>query len=102
MWMVDELGGPITQKIEAPERPAALQRPDAAAEDFRSVLQQVRRLDDVQAHAENEAVRVAEGRGGNLHDAVLAMREAELSLQLAMSVRNKLVSAYEELMRMPV
>ena len=39
---------------------------------------------------------------GEVHDAMIALQRAELSLQLAVQVRNKLVSAYQEIMRMPV
>ena len=39
---------------------------------------------------------------GDVHDAMIALQRAELSLQLTVQVRNKLVQAYQEIMRMPV
>ncbi|MDP1569070.1 MAG: flagellar hook-basal body complex protein FliE [Vicinamibacterales bacterium] len=39
---------------------------------------------------------------GEVHDAMIALQRAELTLQLTMQVRNKLVNAYAEIMRMPV
>ncbi|MDD3921677.1 MAG: flagellar hook-basal body complex protein FliE [Eubacteriales bacterium] len=42
------------------------------------------------------------GELDNLHDATIAARKAELSLSLTVQVRNKLVDAYNEIMRMQV
>ena len=38
----------------------------------------------------------------DVHDAMIALQREELSLQLTMAVRNKLISAYQEIMRMPI
>jgi flagellar hook-basal body complex protein FliE len=39
---------------------------------------------------------------GDIHTAALASQRAELSLELFQQVRNKFVSAYQEIMRMPM
>ncbi len=39
---------------------------------------------------------------GDVHDAMIALQRADMALQLTVQVRNKLVSAYQEIMRMPV
>jgi flagellar hook-basal body complex protein FliE len=50
----------------------------------------------------NQAVgRMLDG-SGDVHDAMIALQRAELSLQLTVQVRNKLVQAYQDIMRMPV
>ena len=38
----------------------------------------------------------------DVHEAMLALEKADLSLRLLVKVRNKLVQAYEELSRMPM
>ncbi|MGE5507103.1 MAG: flagellar hook-basal body complex protein FliE [Chitinophagales bacterium] len=48
------------------------------------------------------AVQLATGDARNLHEVILATERANLALQFTMAVRNKLVDAYNELMRMPV
>jgi len=40
------------------------------------------------------------GEGGELHTTVLATQRAELAFQLFLQVRNKVVDAYQEIMRM--
>ena len=39
---------------------------------------------------------------GDVHDAMIALQRAELTLQLTVQIRNKLVQAYQDIMRMPV
>ena len=43
---------------------------------------------------------VVEGNGTDVHSALIAVEKADLSFQLMMQVRNKIVSAYEEISRM--
>jgi flagellar hook-basal body complex protein FliE len=38
----------------------------------------------------------------DVHDAMIAMQQSDLTMQLTVQVRNKLVQAYQEIMRMPV
>ena len=56
---------------------------------------------DSEDHA-NAAVGSMLDGSGEVHDAMIALQRAELSLQLTVQVRNKLVSAYQDIMRMPV
>jgi flagellar hook-basal body complex protein FliE len=42
------------------------------------------------------------GEGGELHQAVLATQRAELAFELFLEMRNKVVQAYQEVMRMQV
>lgn len=45
---------------------------------------------------------VAKGENVNIHQAVIAGEKAGLSFQLLMQVRNKMIDAYQEVMRMQV
>lgn len=58
-------------------------------------------VEELQVTADTRAAEVARG-GGNLHETVLALEKADVGMRLAMKVRNKLVEAYQEVMRMPV
>jgi len=59
------------------------------------------KVDKLQLEADAQAEKVALG-GGNLHEMSLALEKADVSMRLAMKVRNKLVEAYQEIMRMGV
>ena len=58
-------------------------------------------VDKMQVEADDQASKVAMG-GGNLHEMSLALEKADISMRLAVKVRNKLVEAYNEIMRMGV
>jgi len=77
----------------------------ASVESRRGVFSQVLEsaLSSVQNVREQstEAVeKFLKGEGGELHTTVLATQRAELAFQLFLQVRNKVVDAYQEIMRM--
>ncbi len=51
----------------------------------------------------NDAVKnFLTGENGELHSTILATQNAELQFNMFMQVRNKVVSAYQEIMRMQI
>ena len=54
--------------------------------------------------ASNEAEKAVQNltKGGDVTDTMLAMEQADMSFQVMLEVRNQLVSAYQEVMRMQV
>jgi flagellar hook-basal body complex protein FliE len=50
----------------------------------------------------NLAVSNMLDKSGDVHDAMIALQRAEMTLQLTVQIRNKLVQAYQDVMRMPV
>ena len=50
----------------------------------------------------NQAVAAMTDGTGDVHTAMLALQRSEMSMQLTVQVRNKLVQAYQDLMRMPI
>ncbi len=46
--------------------------------------------------------QIASGETTDLHATIVALEKAEISFQLMMQIRNKIVKAYEEIMRMPM
>ena len=61
-------------------------------------------LDAVKTSGQEANTSVAKMIDGSVdvHEAMIALQQADLTLQLAMQVRNKLVQAYQEVMRMPL
>lgn len=55
-----------------------------------------------QVAADRAAEQVAAGETKNLHEAMIKLEEADISLRLMVQVRNKAVEAYQEIMRMQV
>ena len=74
----------------------------SGAPGFGDALQAILASVDSSAGEANTAVTGMLEGTGDVHDAMLALQRAETTLQLTIQVRNKLVSAYQDIMRMPV
>ena len=59
-------------------------------------------LDGSQKAAEAEIAKAVTGESPDLHKTIIALQTADLKFQLGLQVRNKLLGAYEEVMRMQV
>ncbi|MDR3203196.1 MAG: flagellar hook-basal body complex protein FliE [Deltaproteobacteria bacterium] len=55
---------------------------------------------DMQFKAKTAMEDLSTGRNGNIHETLLAMSKAETSFKMLMQVRNKVLNAYQEIMRM--
>jgi flagellar hook-basal body complex protein FliE len=51
--------------------------------------------------ADNQAVKAISG-GGNLTEVVTALSHAEMTLQTATAIRDRVVQAYQDIMKMPI
>ena len=59
------------------------------------------RLEQSNADANDAIGRMLDG-SGDVHEAMVALQRSDLDMQVAVQVRNKLVQAYQDIMRMPV
>jgi flagellar hook-basal body complex protein FliE len=72
-----------------------------AAGDFSSVLKDaMEQVDTFQAQANQKVGELLGGGDVDVHSAMIAVEKADLSFQLMMQVRNKVVQAYQEVARM--
>jgi len=98
--------GSITSSITSPIAPATPSAKPAAAEgasgNFGDSLAKLVNSVETSDQAANTAVQGMIDGTGDVHDAMIALQRAELTLQLTVQVRNKLVQAYQDIMRMPV
>jgi flagellar hook-basal body complex protein FliE len=74
-----------------------------SSDSFGSVVKDaVQSLDKSQKGAEQEMTRAVTGESPDLHRTIIALQTADLGFQFALQVRNKVIGAYEEIMRMQV
>ena len=66
-----------------------------------SLARMIASAEDTSRSANTAVAHMVDG-SGDVHEAMIALQRAELSLQLTVQVRNKLVQAYQDIMRMPV
>jgi flagellar hook-basal body complex protein FliE len=71
------------------------------AGDFKGVLQSaIAEVESSSSAAQKSVEQFLSGDGGELHSTILATQRASLEFDLMLQVRNKIVSAYQEVMRM--
>ncbi len=86
-----------------PVKPGAAGAPAAESSgSFADALKGLVENTDKSAEQANEAVGGMLNKSVDVHDAMIALQRAEMSLQLTVQIRNKLVQAYQDIMRMPV
>lgn len=86
-----------------PVAPAAAGAAAEPAAPFGQVLgRELQRVNDALATADQHAQQVATGQAKDLHEAMLAMAEADLALQVTMRVTQKAIAAYQEISRMQI
>ena len=89
---------------QAGNRTAEAQSATAGGADFAQILQNsISQVNQTQQQAEGMAANFAAGDGNaNLHEVMIALQKANVSFQEMVQVRNKLVTAYHDVMNMQV
>ncbi len=79
------------------------QTTEKSSEDFLNALQSaVMETNSKLAGADKASTDFATGKAQNLHDVMIAMEKADISLRTLTAVRGKVLEAYQEIMRMQV
>jgi len=66
------------------------------------LLSALNKVNNNAAAAENASIDLAMGKSTELHQVMFAVEQADLALQLTIQIRNKVLEAYQEVMRMQV
>jgi len=89
-----------------PMPPAASSSPlinDAQNNSFGSMLKShLAEVNHLQTEADTSVQKLASGQNKDVHNTMIAMEKAGVAFQLTMQVRNKMLEAYQEVMRMQV
>ncbi len=73
----------------------------AAGEPFKDVLSSaIQDVEGARSDAAQSINQFLSGEGEDLHSTILASQRADLEFQMFLQVRNKIVSAYQEVMKM--
>ena len=91
------------QQGEISKMPAVGGAEDAKGSGFFDVLQKsMEEVNVNQLEADGAIKDLVAGKNKNIHETMLAIQKADLSLKTMMQVRNKILEAYKEIMRMQV
>ncbi len=97
---------PATSAINGPAGPSAAPRtapPGRGDIPFADLVKGMIQDTSQQQFATEESVRkMVSGEADSIHDVVLTASRADLAFRLVMEIRNRLISSYQEVMRMQV
>ncbi|OPY63290.1 MAG: Flagellar hook-basal body complex protein FliE [Syntrophorhabdaceae bacterium PtaU1.Bin034] len=70
---------------------------------FSDVLKEsISKVTELEKEANQQAEKLAKMENQDIHNTMIAAEKADLSFQLMMQIRNKIITAYEEIMKIPV
>ena len=67
---------------------------------FETLQQSISQAEGAQGEAATQVAALLDGHGADVHSAMIAVEKADLSFQLMMQVRNKIVQAYQQISNM--
>jgi flagellar hook-basal body complex protein FliE len=96
------MAAPITNiaAIAMPQLPAALSPAGQPGEFQKMLTGAIGQLESLHNNASDSVQKFLSGENEELHTTILATQKAELAFQLGLQVRNKVVDAYQEIMKM--
>jgi len=95
--MIDGISGVGPSNVQKLQQDKTLKK----APDFAEILKEAfDKVNQVQKNAEQMASDFALGRISNIHEVIIEAEKATIALRLTTEVRNRIVEAYREIMRM--
>jgi flagellar hook-basal body complex protein FliE len=96
-----ELNTSLPRLEELPGETTAMSDDGEETTSFGQILKKaVSDVDSLQKEANQSIEDLVTGREKDIHNTMIAMKKAEVSLKLMLSVRNKVLTAYDEIKRM--
>ena len=90
---------PSIPKIDAPQKPSASGSAQQVTQSFGEMLSS---LNQSQQNADSLVEKLARGENVDLHTVMIGLEENNVNFNVALGIRDKLVDAYREIMRMQV
>lgn len=79
----------------------AKEKTGAAGGSFKNMLTDlIEEVDSLQKNADKSIKGLAGGENTDIHDVMIKLEEAGVAFELMMEIRNKLVDAYQQILRM--
>ncbi|KAB2335416.1 flagellar hook-basal body complex protein FliE [Cytobacillus gottheilii] len=77
--------------------------PFEAQKDFASVLKDsINKVNETQIESDKLTEKLARGENVDLHQVMIASQKASVTMTATLEIRNKVIEAYQEMMRMQV
>lgn len=93
---------PVIPSITDRIAPIGAQEASGPGGFMESLKNAIGKANDVQLQANQAVDALVTGQTQDVHGTMVALQQADVSFQLMMQIRNKLLTAYEEIQRMQV
>ncbi|WP_247747188.1 flagellar hook-basal body complex protein FliE [Alkalihalobacillus sp. BA299] len=100
---MNKITSPFAVRKEPFETQMVKRTPAEAQNQFKTALSDaIKNVNKIQNESSEATLRLARGEAENLHDVMILGQKASITLQATVEVRNKVIEAYQEIMRMQV
>jgi len=98
---INRIGDPSPSLLPTPGAHKPQAKAPAGGKSFVDTLKDsVAKVEGMQQAANQSMTDLAVGRTKNLHETMISVEQASISFSMLRAVRNKVVNAYQEIMRM--
>ena len=94
--------GATTTEINRVSQPALPGAVDAQKSFADSLKDAVNQVNVAQKDSDVKMQELATGKSQNIHETMIAAEKADIALRMMVQVRNKMIEAYQEIMKMQV
>jgi len=99
MNTINSISSVLSQTIKPADTGAVGQATAGFGDVLKTMLEKV---NETQMAGEQETKNLQSGDAKHLHEVMIAVEEADISLRMLVQMRNKALTAYEEIMRMQI
>jgi flagellar hook-basal body complex protein FliE len=92
-------GRTATSQSQSPSPLAPTQGEGSFVDSLKNAINSV---DKLQKDSDLKMQQLSTGQNNNIHETMIAAEKADIALRLMVQVRNKIIEAYQEIMRMQV
>jgi flagellar hook-basal body complex protein FliE len=94
------VNNPTPQIPNGPSDGPSVSKKEQNFSDF--IKSTINQVNDSQAEGDLAIQKLHSGEAQNLHDVMISVEQADISLRMLVQIRNKAIQAYEEIMRMQI
>lgn len=96
---IDPIGAKLISDLDSSQIAVTGPPDQSFTQTLKDSIQQV---NTIQSEADQTVVNLMSGKNQDLHETLISLEKASVSFQLMMQVRNKIITAYEEIFRMQI
>jgi flagellar hook-basal body complex protein FliE len=89
----------LAKPLEGPKLPTLPQGPNKGDDFAQQLMDVMKEVNSAQINAREMKTDLMTGRPVEFHDVMISMERASIAMDLTLQVRNKMLEAYQEVMR---